>query len=119
MNQGTTLEEKSISEVIKMANSGDVAKLIVQGNDVRVIKKGQDKPSIQATKQDGLLEDQGLEKNKTEVKVEPVSESGVVMWTILGHSHTASTIDCRTIYVHDASSSRPEQPSHGLWQEQG
>lgn len=84
MNQGTTLEEKSISEVVKMANSGDVAKLIVQGNDVKVIKKGQDKPSIQATKQDGLLEEQGLEKNKTEVKVEPVSESGAVMWTILG-----------------------------------
>ena len=84
VNPRTTLEEKPISEVIRMANAGDVAKLIVQGNDVTVIKKGQDKPTIRAVKQDGLLQDQGLEKNKTEVQVEPVSDTGSMVWTILG-----------------------------------
>lgn len=84
INPKSALEEKTITEVIKMANAGDVAKLVVQGNDVSVIKKGQDKPSIHAVKQDGLLEDQGLDKNKTDVQVEPVSETGSVVWTILG-----------------------------------
>lgn len=84
INPKSALEEKTITEVIKMANAGDVAKLVVQGNDVSVIKKGQDKPSIHAVKQDGLLEDQGLDKNKTDVQVQPVSETGSVVWTILG-----------------------------------
>lgn len=84
INPRTNLEEKSITEVIRMANAGDISKLIVQGNDVSAIKKGQDKPSIRAVKQDGLLEDQGLEKNKTEVQVEPVSDTGSVVWTVLG-----------------------------------
>lgn len=83
-NQHTTLEEKSITEIINMANAGDIAKLIVQGNDVTAIKKGQDKPSLHATKQDGLLEDQGLEKNKTDIKVDPVSETSNMLWGILG-----------------------------------
>lgn len=84
LNPRTTLEEKSITEVIKMANNGDIAKLIVQGNDVTAVKKGQDKPSIRAVKQDGLLEDQGLDKNKTEILVEPASETSAMVWGILG-----------------------------------
>lgn len=84
VNPRTTLEEKSITDVIKMANAGDVAKLIVQGNDVTAVKKGQDKPSIHAIKQDGLLEEQGLDKNKTEIKVEPASETSAMVWGILG-----------------------------------
>ncbi len=78
------LEEKSITEVINMANAGDVARLIVQGNDVTVVKKGQDKPSIRAIKQDGLLEEQGLEKGKTEITVQSPSETSAMVWGILG-----------------------------------
>mgnify|MGYP000846755265 FL=1 len=78
------LEEKSITEVINMANAGDVARLIVQGNDVTVVKKGQDKPSIRAIKQVGLLEEQGLEKGKTEITVQSPSETSAMVWGILG-----------------------------------
>lgn len=84
LNPKGTMEEKPISEVVKMANASDVAKLTVQGNDVYVTKKGQDKPSIHAVKQDGLLEDQGLEKGKTTIDVRPVSETGSMIWTVVG-----------------------------------
>lgn len=84
LNPSATLEEKPISDVVKMANAGDIEKLIVQGNDVTAVKKGQDKPSIHTVKQDGLLEDQGLEKNKTQILVQPASETGSMIWTILG-----------------------------------
>lgn len=84
LNPQVNLEEKPISEVVKMANAGDIAKLEVSGNDVLATKKGQDKASIHSTKEDGTVYDQGLEKGKTTVDVKPVSETGSAVWTILG-----------------------------------
>lgn len=83
MTPQNKLDDKPISEVIKMANAGDVERLLVQGNEVLVVKKGQTDPSIRSVKQDGLLEDQGLEKNKTTVEVKPPSETGAAFWSIL------------------------------------
>lgn len=83
MTPQNKLDDKPISEVINMANAGDVERLLVQGNEVLVVKKGQTDPSIRSVKQDGLLEDQGLEKNKTTVEVKPPSETGAAFWSIL------------------------------------
>lgn len=83
-NQGTPMEEKPISEVVKMANAGDIAKLEISGNDVVATKKGQDKPSIHSLKEDGTIYDQDLEKGKTVVEVKPVSETSAMVWGILG-----------------------------------
>ncbi len=84
LNPQTNLQDKPISEVVQMANSGDISKLIVQGNDVLAVKKGEDKPTIHAIKQDGLLQDQGLQPNKTQIDVQPVSQTSSMVWTVLG-----------------------------------
>ncbi len=79
------LQELPISEVIKMVNNGDVAKLEIQGNDVMVTKKGQDQPSVHTMKEDNVsLKDQGLQENKTTVTVKPTSDTGSAIWGILG-----------------------------------
>lgn len=85
VNPRTTTEEKPISEVVKMANAGDIAKITIQGNEVMATKKGQTTPSIRSTKEDGsTIYEQGLQEGKTTVDVKPVSDTGSMLWTILG-----------------------------------
>lgn len=78
------VQEQPISTVIQMANKGEVAKLAIQGNDVLATKKGEDKPSIHSVKEDGTIYDQGLEKDKAEVSISQASETGSVVWSVLG-----------------------------------
>lgn len=79
-----SLEEIPISDVIREANEGKVAKLEVQGNDVTVTKKGEEKPSQRSVKSaESNLYDQGL---KQEAKVTVVnrapSETGSILLTL-------------------------------------
>lgn len=84
LNPHASLQDEPISDVIRQANNGDISKITVQGNDVIATKKGEDKPSIHAVKQDGLLQSQGLDSSKTQIEVQPASEAGSVVWSILG-----------------------------------
>jgi len=78
------LKTVSISEVISAANAGNVAKLDIQGDDVKVTPKGSDKPTEESTKETGSsIYDQGLNKpSKAEVKVTPVSTTGSTVWNL-------------------------------------
>src|SRR5690348_3979842 len=64
-----TLKEVAISDVISRANKGEVAKLTIQGDEVKVTPKGQTEPTEHATKEDSSIYDQGLEKGKTQIEV--------------------------------------------------
>ena len=79
----SNLKDVSISNVISRANAGKIAKLEIQGNDVKVTPKGQDKPTEKSVKEgSSSIYEQGLEQNKTEVKIAPPSEMGNTLWNL-------------------------------------
>jgi len=80
----SNLKSVPISDVIKSANDGKVEKLLIQGDDVTVTRKGDDKPSEKSKIQTGIsLKDQGL-KDDTGTKVEYVepSQTGETLWNL-------------------------------------
>lgn len=80
----TNLKEVSISSVISRANDGDIKRIDVQGNDLKVTPKGESQPTERSVKEGGSsLYEQGLKQDsKAEVNVTPPSETGSTLWTI-------------------------------------
>lgn len=77
------LQEVSISSVIDRANKGEIKKIEVQGNDVKVTPNGKDQPTERSVKEGGSsLYEQGLQHNKTEVAVVPPSTTGDTLWNL-------------------------------------
>lgn len=78
------LKVVSISDVISRANSGQISKLEIQGNEVKVTPKGGDKPTEKSTKEAGSsIQDQGLNKDaKVEIKITPPSTAGDTIWNL-------------------------------------
>jgi cell division protease FtsH len=77
------LKEVPFSEVIKRANNGDISKLEIQGNDIKITPKGQDKPTERSVKESGSsIYEQGLKQDATEVTIVPPSELGSTLWNI-------------------------------------
>lgn len=76
------LKSVAISDVIARANKGEISKLEVQGNEVKITKKGEDKPTEKSEKESGTIYEQGLEKNKTIVQVYPTDNSSEVWWNL-------------------------------------
>jgi cell division protease FtsH len=79
----SNLKEVAISDVIKRANNGEIKKLDLQANDVKVTLKDQNSATEHATKQDGSIYDQGLNKEAAvEVNVTPPSTTGDAVWSV-------------------------------------
>ena len=55
------LKEVAISDVILRANKGEISKLEIQGNDVRITRKGEKRASEKSVKESGTIYEQGLE----------------------------------------------------------
>lgn len=85
MSPKATLETTDFSNVIQQANAGEVDKLTITGNKIEVTKKGEDKPSLVATKDPSSnIYEQGL-KTDAPVKVEFKEESNSgETWTAIG-----------------------------------
>lgn len=82
-NPQQNLEEVSISSVINRANKGEISKITIQGNDVKVTPKGEDKPTERSTKEgSSSLYEQGLEQGKSEVAVSEPSKTGDTLWNL-------------------------------------
>lgn len=77
-----SLAEVPITDVIKRANAGEIKKLEVQGNTVKITPVGKDEPTQQSMKEEGTLKDQGLQSGKTVVSVIPVSQTGTTIWNL-------------------------------------
>lgn len=78
-----TLKEVPISEVINRSNAGEVTKLEIQGNDVKVTPKGSDKPTERSVKQTGSIQEQGLKTDApVQVTVVPPSTTGEAMFNV-------------------------------------
>ena len=78
------LKEVSISDVINRANTGEISKIEIQGNDVKVTPKGSDKATEKSTKEAGSsIQDQGLNKDaKVEIKITPPSTTSDTIWNL-------------------------------------
>jgi cell division protease FtsH len=79
------LKDVSFSDVIHRANTGEISKLEIQGNDIFVTPKGQDKPTEKSFKEDGSsIYEQGLKQDaKVEVSVKPPSSTDAAIWNVL------------------------------------
>lgn len=77
------LKEVAISNVIERANRGEIKRIEIQGNDVKVTPKNADKPTERSVKEGGSsLYEQGLKQGKTEVAVIPPSTTGDTFWNL-------------------------------------
>jgi cell division protease FtsH len=78
------LETVPLSSVIERANNGEIAKIEVQGNDLRITPEGSEEPTQKSTKDaSGTLQDQGLENDSgTEVTFTTPSNAGDIFWNL-------------------------------------
>lgn len=85
-NQPSSLKEVPLSQTISEANNGQVSKLVINGNEVEVTKKGEDKATEKSYKETGSsIYDQGLNQNVEGLVVEPRPESSASStWVTLG-----------------------------------
>ena len=83
-NPPQNLQEVPISSVIDRANKGEIAKIEVEGNDVRITPKNADKPTERSVK-DGSssLQEQGLNADAdVELTIIPPSATGDILWNM-------------------------------------
>ena len=77
------LKEVAISSVIERANNGDIKKIEIEGNNIKVTPEGQDKATEKSVKEgSSSIYEQGLQRGKTEVKVTTPSETGAAIWGV-------------------------------------
>jgi cell division protease FtsH len=83
-SSGQPLKEVSISDVIKRANAGQISKLEIQGDEVKVTPKGSDKPTEKSVKQSSSsIQEQGLAVDApVELKIVPPSTTGDIIWNL-------------------------------------
>ncbi len=79
-----TLKSVPISDVINSANNGQITKLEVEGDNVKITPKGSDNPTEKSVKETGVsLQDQGLNKTaNVQVTVVPQSKTGDTLWNL-------------------------------------
>lgn len=80
----SNLKDVAFSDVIASANKGDVSKIEIQGNDLTITPKGQDKPTQKSYKEAGSsIYEQGLKHDaKTQVTIKAPSESGATFYLL-------------------------------------
>lgn len=84
MSPSSSLKDVAFSDVIRRANAGEIAKLVIQDDEITITPKGQDKPTEKSVKEAGSsIYEQGLNKETpTEVKVDKPSEVGTTLWNL-------------------------------------
>ena len=80
---GAGLKDVALTDVVKRANAGEISKLEIQGNDLKITPKGEEKPTERSVKENGTIYDQGLKTDaKVEVNILPPSTTGETMWNL-------------------------------------
>jgi ATP-dependent Zn protease len=78
------LKSVALSDVIKRANEGEITKIVVQGNELKITPKGSDNATEKSTKDaSSSLTEQGLKLDSGVVlSVDPPSTTGDVLWNL-------------------------------------
>lgn len=80
-----TLKDTAFSDVINRANSGQVAKIEIEGNNLKVTPKGKKQATQKSYKEGGSsIYEQGLKQNVTKVEVKEPSSASSTAWNIAG-----------------------------------
>ncbi len=81
---GGALKDVALSDVVNRANKGEIVRLEIQGNDIRVTPKGEENPTERSVKEAGSsIYEQGLDKEaKVEVKIVPPSTTNETLWSL-------------------------------------
>lgn len=84
MSPHDQLKEVAISDVISRANAGEISKIEIQGNDIKVTPKGSDHPTEKSVKQaNSSIQEQGLNKDaKVELVISQPSTTGDTLWNL-------------------------------------
>lgn len=82
-NQPGDIKKVPMTEAVNEANSGKYSKIEVNGNELNITKKGDDKPTLKSYKDpNASLKDEGLDLSKVEVSYKPASSTGSVLANI-------------------------------------
>jgi len=85
-NQPSNLKSVPFSQVVEQANRGDIKSITVNGEELEVTPKGQDKATEKSFKEPGSsIYEQGLKQGKVELVNKPQSDSGNFWVVILGN----------------------------------
>ncbi len=83
LGQPTTLKDVAFSDVISRANAGEIKEIEIKGNDLTVIKKGEDKPTEKSHKEAGSsIYEQGLTNRDVTVDVKPESNTSSIWFSL-------------------------------------
>ncbi len=75
--QSQTLRETSFTQVVNDANAGKYSKIEVDGNQLKITKKGDDAASLKSFKDPNVsLKQEGVDYEKVDVSVKPASSAG-------------------------------------------
>src|SRR6478672_5183279 len=79
-----SLKEVSLKNVTERANKGEISKIQITGDDVKVTPKGQDKATEKTVKEpSSSIYEQGLNKEaKVDVSITKPSETGAALWGV-------------------------------------
>lgn len=78
------LESKAVSEIIAMANNGELETIEINGNNLKVTPKDEDRPKFESVKETGTIYEQGLNTDApVEVKVNEDSGWGDIAGNLL------------------------------------
>ena len=81
---GSTLKEVPLSEVIQRANNGEIAKIVVEGNNLTITPKGSEVATETSVKDaSGSLQDQGLNADSdVVVQIKTPSDTSDILWNL-------------------------------------
>ena len=84
LSPNSNLKNVALTDVVRRANAGEIAKIDIQGNDLKITPKGQKQPTEKSVKESGsTIYEQGLNKDaKVEINVLPPSQTGEVLWNL-------------------------------------
>lgn len=75
--QPSNLKEVSFNDVVNRANRGEVKSITITGDELTIVKKGEDQPSEESRKETGsTIYEQGLTNRDVEIINKPVSNNG-------------------------------------------
>ena len=79
-----SFKDVSFSDVVRQANSGNIAKIQIEGDELTVTPKGQSAPTERSYKEDGSsIYEQGLNKDApVEVSVKKPSDTTSTLWNL-------------------------------------
>ena len=78
------LKDVPFSDVVEQANAGKIEKIEIEGNDMKVTPKGEDKATQKSYKEEGSsIYEQGLDKDAdVTVEVKKPSSTGSTIWNL-------------------------------------